>query len=301
MQHSSNYGAEPASIWSLAGRFRKFIATVVIAFTGASIAAAFLSTPVYRATVVLLPAESGSSMAGLSSMLGDIGNIASLVGIGSSGDQNTIEAVALLRSRKFTESFIQQNKLLPVLYASQWDAETATWRKSWLSSEPTLYDGYRLFSRKIRRVSEDKKTGLVTLEIDWKDAVEGARWANDMVRRVNEDMRQRAIAESDASIALLTDELKSAPSLELQEAVARTIETHVKARALAKVRPDYAFRVIDPGKPADPDAFITPQRGLYVISGPLIGLMFGLFLVLSWDFIRRQQESARLLRDATRS
>ena len=302
MQHSTNQDrAELASIWDLAGRYRKFIASVLIAFTAASVAAAFLSTPVYRATVVLLPSDSGGSMAGIGAMLGDLGNFASLAGIGPAGDQNTVEAVALLKSRDFTESFIKERGLLPILYADQWDASNSTWRKGWRSSDPTLYDAYQLFSRKIRRVSEDKKTGLVTLEIDWKDAAEGALWANDMVRRVNESMRQRAIAESDASIELLAGELKSAPTLELQEAIARTMETHVKSRALAKVRPDYAFRVIDPGKPVGPDDFIRPQRGLYIISGPVIGLMFGLFLVLSWDFVRRQQGSAKVSKDGTGS
>jgi uncharacterized protein involved in exopolysaccharide biosynthesis len=292
---------EPAFIWELAQKYRLLVATVVITFTVLAAAAAFLTTPVYRATVVLLPAETGGSMAGVGAMLGELGGLASIAGIGAAGNQNTVEAVALLKSRDFTESFITELSLLPLLYSDQWDASTSKWRQGWRLSEPTLYDAYQYFSREVRRVSEDKKTGLVTLEIDWTDAAQGAAWANDMVRRINEDMRQRAIAESDASIKLLTDALKSASTLELQEAIARTIETHVKARALANVRTDYAFRVIDPGKPADPDDFIRPQRALYLVSGPIIGVMFSLFFVLSLDFIKRQQRSRTVLRDGTGS
>ena len=38
----------------------------------------------------------------------------------------------------------------------------------------------------MRRVSEDRKTGLVTLSIQWKDSVVAANWANAVVMRLNE-------------------------------------------------------------------------------------------------------------------
>ena len=67
----------------------------------------------------------------------------------------------------------------------------------------------------------------------------------------------------------------------LRDAIARTIETYIKSRTLSKVRPDYAFKVIDPGNPTGPKDFIRPQRALYLISGPVVGLLFALFVVIS--------------------
>ena len=254
------------------------VTIIVVAFSVSAATAAFVTTPVYRATVVALPADSQASMAGLGAALGSLGGgLASLVGLGSAQTQNTVEAVALLQSREFAEEFIRDHDLIPRLITWQW----------WWSPEPSLYQAYRVFDRKIRRVAEDKKTGLVTLEVDWTNAAEGAQWANELVRRVNESMRRRALAESDASIDLLTNELRAASTIELQGAIARTIESYVKTRALAKVRPDYAFRVIDPGKPAGPRDFIRPNRPLYVIGGFAIGLIVAAFVVVMLDALKR--------------
>lgn len=254
------------------------VTTIVVVFSVSAATAAFVTTPVFRATVVALPADSQASMAGLGAALGSLGGgLASLVGLGSAQTQNTVEAVALLQSREFAEEFIRDHDLIARLITRRW----------WWSPEPSLYEAYRVFDRKIRRVTEDKKTGLVTLEVDWTNAAEGAEWANELVRRVNESMRRRAVAESDASIDLLTNELRAASTIELQGAIARTIESYVKTRALAKVRPDYAFRVIDPAKSAGPRDFIRPNRPLYVIGGFALGLIVAAFVVVMLDALKR--------------
>jgi uncharacterized protein involved in exopolysaccharide biosynthesis len=262
------------------------VGTIVLVFAAASAAAAYLTTPVYRATVVVLPAESKSSMTNLEAAIGGMGGLGSLIGIGAGETKDTVEAVALLQSRDFAEAFIRDHGLVQRLFADRWDAKRSTWRASiWSRSEPTLYDAYRIFDRRIRHVSEDKKTGLITLQVDWTNPDEGAHWANEMIHRINEVMRQRVLSEADASIDLLTEDLKVAPTIELKDSIARTIETYVKSRALAKVRLDYAFRVIDSGKPAGPRDFIRPQRALYLSSGVVIGLVFAYFAVLARQFL----------------
>jgi LPS O-antigen subunit length determinant protein (WzzB/FepE family) len=259
---------------------RLLVGTIVLLFTAAAATAAYLTTPVYRATVVVFPAESRTSMVSLESALGGIGGLGSLVGIGAGETKDTVEAVALLQSRDFAEAFIRDHDLMRRLFANR------GWRASmWSRSEPTLYDAYRIFDRKIRHISEDRKTGLVTLQVDWTNADEGARWANEMIQLINALMRQRALSEADASIDLLTSELKAAPTVELRDAIARAIETSVKTRTLAKVRLDYAFRVIDSGKPAGPRDFIRPQRALYLSSGFIVGLVFAFLTVYTRQFL----------------
>jgi uncharacterized protein involved in exopolysaccharide biosynthesis len=257
---------------------RLLVGTIVLFFTAAAAVAAYLTTPVYRATVVVLPAESKNSMGSLEAALGGMGGLGSLVGLGPGYTKDTVEAVALLQSRDFAEAFIRDHDLMRRLFANRWAS-------TWSRSEPTLYDAYRLFDRKIRHISEDRKTGLVTLQVDWTNADEGARWANEMIHLINALMRQRALSEADASIDLLTSEMAAAPTVELREAIARAIETSVKARTLAKVRLDYAFRVVDSGKPAGPRDFIRPQRALYVSSGFIVGLVFAFLVVYARQFL----------------
>ena len=93
-------------------------------------------------------------------------------------------------------------------------------------------------------------------------------------------MRQRAIREANASIELLTAQLQTASQVELQQAISRGLETSIKQRALASVRTDYAFRPVDPAKPTDPDDYIRPKKTIYLIFGPLMGLMLGVTSVL---------------------
>ena len=44
-------------------------------------------------------------------------------------------------------------------------------------------------------VDEDKKSGLITLSITWKDPQVAANWANDLVKQLNEQLREQAIDE----------------------------------------------------------------------------------------------------------
>jgi uncharacterized protein involved in exopolysaccharide biosynthesis len=278
-------------VFQLVLSHRVLVIAIVLVFTIAAAAVAFLSKPIYRANAVVLPAESGSSM---ESALGGLGNLGTLVGLGTSDSHKTVEAIALLRSRDFAENFIRDHDLVHRIFADRWDSAHSMWRPGrWPSAEPSVYDAYQIFDRKIRHVSEDKKTGIVTLSVDWTDAAEGARWANEMIERANEVLRQRALREADASIELLTNELRTASNIELRDSIARTIDTYVKSRALTNVRPDYAFKVIDPGKPAGPKDFIRPQRSLYLISGPVVGLLFALFVVVSGQFLARQRTVTR--------
>lgn len=275
------------SVWAVLRNNKILVIGIVIAFTVAALAAAFLTRPVYRASVVLIPADAGDSPAGLGAMLGDLGGLATLAGLNLGGADITVEALATLRSRQFTEEFVEHNDLLPVLFANDWDAEAKSWRVTG-ADVPTLWDAYRLFDRKIRRAVEDKKTGLVTVEVDWTDRVAGADWANELVGKLNDVMRTRAIREADASVAYLQQELTKTDVVALQQAIYRLIETHIKRRTVATVRPEFAFRVLDPAVPRDPDDFIRPMRALYLVAGPVAGLLFAVFLVLAIDFLRRE-------------
>jgi uncharacterized protein involved in exopolysaccharide biosynthesis len=268
---------------------RWLVLAIFLVVTALAAAAAFLMTPVYRSTATLIAAnDSGAASAGLSSMLGDVGSLASLAGVNIGSDQSKVEAEALLQSRQFTESFIDDNQLLPELFADRWDIQRKSWILSWRHPQPpTLYDGFQLFDDEIRSITEDKKTGIVTLDIDWTDREEGARWANELVHRLNEAMRQRAIREAEASIDLLTTQLQAASQVELQQSISRGIESYIKQRTLASVRPEYAFRVIDPAKAPDADEFIRPSRSMYLVFGPLIGLMLAVLAILGLGALQR--------------
>lgn len=264
----------------------------ILAITAISIlgfsAAAFLIAPVYRAATVLVPASGDRSNLGnaLNSALGQLGGLASLAGVNmGTGDLNTEEALAVLHSREFIEKFIVEENLMPRLFADNWDPKTLKWKGS-PKDEPTLSRGYRRFTHGIFLVAQDKKTGLVTLEIDWTDADEAARWANELVERINAEMRGRAIAKSEASIGYLEKEMASTAAVETHMAESKLMETVVEKKMLANITNEYAFRVIDKATRPPRDEPIKPKKLLLLMAGPLVGFLFGVGVVLGYSTLR---------------
>jgi uncharacterized protein involved in exopolysaccharide biosynthesis len=271
-------------IWASIFARKWLVAGIVATFTIALTALAFVLPPVYRMTAVLIPAEPMEGSRDLSSMFDNIGGLAALAGLNFSRNTETTEAVAILHSRQFTEAFIRDQNLLPRLFPRSWDDASGKWKVA-PEKVPSLFEGYRKFDRKIRRVTEDKKNGLVILDIEWTDPKEGARWANELVDRVNAIMRQNALAESDASVKFLDREMTQTNVVSVQQAISRAIEFNVKRRALAATKPEYAFRIVDPAAPPDRDAFVRPQKALFLVAGLVIGSLFAVAVVVFLEYV----------------
>lgn len=272
---------------------RWWIIISLILFTTVFTTVAYTITPVYRASTILMPASSERGSGGvLGSALGQLGGLASLAGISvGSGDSETEEALAVLRSRQFTERFISDNNLLPKLFAKKWDAANKRWKVA-KKDQPTLAKANAYFAANIRTIAQDKKTGLVTLQIDWRDRNEAAAWANELVLRLNADMRARAIAKTDASVGYLEKELKATPLIGTQEAINRLIETQIKQRMLASVSQEYSFRVVDKAMAVDEDDPIKPKKILLLMAGPFFGGFLGIVLVLVTGVLKSEYENA---------
>jgi uncharacterized protein involved in exopolysaccharide biosynthesis len=266
-------------------RRRAWVIASVVLFTCAFGALWFFSRPVYRATLIMVPAGSeqnglGASLAG---SLGSIGGLASLAGFGLGVDAVETEAsLAVLRSREFTENFIREKGLMPLLFAEEWDAKAKRWKDP--SDPPSLARGYKTFDTAIRTVARDKRTGLVAMNIDWHDREQASEWANELVARLNSEMRARAIAKSTAAVGFLEQELQRTPLLGTQEAINRLIEAQIKQRMVANVTPEYAFRVVDRALVPDRTDKTWPKGSVLFPVGFLLGGIVGVIGVLlaSW-------------------
>jgi uncharacterized protein involved in exopolysaccharide biosynthesis len=257
-------------------------------------AAAFMITPVYRASMVMVPASNEvNDMGGaLSSAVGQFGGLAALAGINLGSGDTTEESLAVLRSREFTERFIVDFKLMPKLYPDQWDAEKGKWNVEG-KAQPTLARACKLFDSDIRQITRDKKTGLVSMRIDWTDPQEAAAWANALIARLNAEMRRRAIERSDASIAFLEKELASTTLVGMREAIPRLMEAQIKQRMLANVLQEYAFRVVDSAMVPDRSDRVRPNKQLLVAAGVLGGGTIGAMIALVLASFRQRAKGAR--------
>lgn len=263
---------------------KETIAAITLFVTLVALAIALLTPKTYRAETLLTPVteEKGG---GLSALAGQLGGLAGLAGIsiGGGGGGDKAVSLATLKSRALIEKFIADQNLLPLLFERKWDAETKSWKESDPDKVPDLQDGYDLFNKQILNVSEDKKSGLVTLAIEWKSAELAANWANELVRRANEYLRQKVLDETQKNLAYLDQQAQQTSILEVRQAIYKLMESELKKAMLAKGSEQYAFKVIDPAVVTKKK--IRPKRALIVSLGFLLGLFGSVFGVLVYNSV----------------
>lgn len=246
-------------------RLRYGLMVLLIAALGT--AYAFIATPRYRVEVTVIPALGGDAQGALGGLSGSLGGVAALAGLDLPGQVNKYEAIEYLESKDLAAKFIDENRLLGELFK----------KRAWCQRKtPTLGDGVRVFTKRIRDVSEDRRTGVVTLAITWPDRAQATQWANGLVARANQELRERTIAESKRSIAYLEHELETTVQVPVREGLYRLIESQLKIVMMASARHDYAFKVIDPARQPEPEDFAVPKRLLTIVGSLLAGCILAI-------------------------
>lgn len=273
------------SLW----RHRLLSVALIAIGVAASIVAALLMRPVYRAEAIVLPSSGESSLSSLGALASQFGGIASLVGMPMRTTDGRDEALGVLRSRHLIEKFVTERRLLPVLFPDQWEAESQNWRSD-IDRTPTLGDAELLFDRGLLQIREDIKSGLVTVRVEWFDRQLAADWANGLVEMANEELRVRTISEATSALQVLERELALAESVELRSALSRLIEAQIKTKTIATVTKEYAFKVIDPATAPDADKRARPTRTLIVLLGLIVSLLITALLAWSIDQIHARRK-----------
>ncbi|GAC1303586.1 MAG: Wzz/FepE/Etk N-terminal domain-containing protein [Steroidobacteraceae bacterium] len=257
------------------GRHIVIIGVCVVGFAVCAGLLASTLTPTYRAEVVVAPADTSSGLGGLGGQLGGLASLAG-INIGAGGSKKSDEAIEYLRSRTFTAGFIQRHELMPVLFAKKWDADRKQWRDA--ADAPTIAEGVGKFSKKVRQVAEDRRTGIVRVSVIWKDRVAAAQWANWLVAEADQALRERAIGEQNRSIDYLKAESARTSTVEIATAISKLMESELKNAMLARTRDAYAFQVLDPAVAPDPKDRESPNTLLIVVMGASFGFVAGLII-----------------------
>lgn len=275
-------------MFAILWRARLLIVIVTVACTGAASLTVWLFPKKYEALVVVAPVSSAATspqMAGVGALASQFGGLASLVGLSGTGDSKKSETLAVLQSEALTESYIETNNLLPVLYQKQWDAQTMQWKAGDPDDLPTLWKANLYFKKRIRKVTTEAKTGLVTLSITWQNPFVAAKWANDLVKLTNEYLRNKAIAESERNIAYLNSEASKTNILEARQAIFGILQTEINKIMLSRGNEEYALRVLDPA--VAPEKPISPQPLLWILAGTFGGFSVAVFAILAKSILQK--------------
>jgi uncharacterized protein involved in exopolysaccharide biosynthesis len=245
--------------------------TLLVGFAGVLYAA--LATTWYRAEVILSPAQDMASSgiaAQLASMAGEVG----LVAMG--GRVSQVEPIAILRSKSFARSFIEKQGISQLLLSQK--RASAMFDLGANDGSDDIRDAVSYFDKYVRSVSEDRRTGLVTLKVDWPDPVLASEWANLIAGEINRTVRDRALASAAQNIEYLTDQLRSTNIVSLEQSTQRMLEVETQKLMVARGNDEFAFRVIERADvPKDP---VRPRRLLLVFASVLLGGLLGTLLAL---------------------
>jgi hypothetical protein len=182
---------------------------------------------------------------------------------------------------------------LPAIFPRKWDSRTQSWTVA-ESRIPTSWKGYKYFIKKILDIDRDKKTGLVTVSIDWRNRAEGADWVNEIIERVNTEMRERSLRAAILATQYLEKEREETQLVETRSAINHLIESEIRQKMLASVTKEYVFRVVDRGLPADVHDILRPNRLLLVLLGVIGGaLVASIIELIRFDLRRSSIQDAR--------
>ena len=284
-------------LWS--GKIKIIVITAIFAVGSVFYA---LSIPnQYKATALLAPAQSDGG--GLSSALGQLGGLASLAGVNIGGGESSESQIAqeIMKSWSFVEKFISDNDLEVEVYAAEgwskgsdelyinqdaYDSESGEWLTEDSSGNvapPTSWQLFKRFSGMLS-VSEDRKSGLVSVSIEYYSPQLAKEWLDSYISAINEHMQARQVAKVSNNIDYLKAQIDKTSIAEMREVFYTIIEEQTKNKMVAEASPDYAFAAVSPSMV--PEKKSQPKRSLICILGTLLGGILSVLLVLVTHYIK---------------
>lgn len=185
-----------------------------------AIVVSLLLTPIFTAKTTLLPPQSGGG-GGAAAALAQLGGLAGLAGI-SAGGTTADTVVSMLKSRSAKDEIIDRFKLI-----ERYEAEMRQ-------------DVYLELDKRVR-VSSDKKSGLITIEVDDEDPAFAANMANAYYEVLKGLMTRVAVTEAQQRRVFFEEQFAKAKEdlgnaeVALKETQERTGLVELKSQAEATI------------------------------------------------------------------
>lgn len=119
-------------LWNVTWRGKWVIMAVTLLFAAGSVGYALMATEWYRAEVLLAPASDRTTLP----LGGQLGGLAAIAGVAPRGG-DVAEAIATLKSRELARAFIEDEGLLTVFFADEWDAQNERWLNDGVGTRAT--------------------------------------------------------------------------------------------------------------------------------------------------------------------
>ena len=260
---------------------------------------------IYESKAMLVPVNSSS---GISGALGSYSGLAGLAGISlpSGGDEgNSAKAIQKISSLSFFENNILPNIHLPDLMAvkswnsktntltfddSIYDTNSNTWIRDFSYPQqqiPSAQESFEVFKTAHLSLSEDKKSGFITLAIKHQSPFIAKQWVELVINQVNAFYRQKDKSESEKAVSYLNQQISITGLSEIKQVIAQLLQEETKKLTLIEANQYYVFDYIDP--PAVMEQKSEPKRAIICILSALLGGMLSILLVLIRHYVIKQK------------
>ncbi|MDD5247884.1 MAG: Wzz/FepE/Etk N-terminal domain-containing protein [Rhodocyclaceae bacterium] len=265
-------------LFTVLWRERRFIVAFSLGVAFVAAAFSFIPTPMFKAEVVT-QIKGSHAGAGMSALAG-LASAAGVLPAGAGGDETLVANTGTLQSKELMRDFVRSQKIEAALL----NEDGFSLSKFLGLSDEAPDSAKRLelarevFEKSVMSIEADKKSGLTTITIKWKDPKVAADWANGFIVMANNEVRGVSIDRARKNLESLHAELPKTAAVEVQQAIYNVIEDQVKTIMMATTQPEFAFQVIDPA--AAPVRRYWPKRGLIVILATLVAGMISVGVVL---------------------
>tara|TARA_B100000886_G_scaffold43548_1_gene26734 strand:+ start:1001 stop:1966 length:966 start_codon:yes stop_codon:yes gene_type:complete len=265
---------------------------------------------IYQSKALLAPVDVSSSLIG--GALSQYSGLAGLAGInlptGETGS-NSQKAIELISSLNFFEKYLMPKIFLPDLMAIEsWDDKnntiiyndsifqksTNSWVRDFTYPQkliPSAQESFEVFKSSILSISNDAKTGYVTLSIKHQSPLIAKQWVQIIVEEVNSFYRQKDKEQSEKAVIYLNEQIANTSYSEIRQVTASLLEKEIQKLTLIEANKDYVFEYVYP--PSVMEKRFEPNRRLIVILSFMLGVFISTVIVFFRHYFLKDRNALK--------
>ncbi len=240
-----------------------------------SLGIAYFSTPIFTAKTTIIPPSQGNNSGGTAAaLLGQLGGLGALAGVSGSIKMPTDQYLAYLGSNTLRDQLIVQFKLMD-------------------RYQVKYHEDLRKILSSISKITADKKSGFISIEVSDKDPEFASNLANGYVSALSQMMGKMAFEDAKSRRQLLEQQLndateKSYRSPFVREAIIQSVVREYESAIMDQKKDRPYIQQVDVAEV--PERKSKPNRTLIaVVTAVVTGFCLLIFVFVRNAFLNAKE------------
>lgn len=261
---------------------------------------------VYAVQMQVTPVLGSSDQA--SSRSSALSSLAQLTGMNPTANQSASQFrlyIDSLHSRDLADDLAKNTDLMKVIFSSDWDEQSKTWREPepsfielvkggilqllgareqpWQPPNGARLQAFLAESGHLEIIQDMKRPYLVTIEFDSSDPQFAIRLLNAVNQAADDHLRKKALLQATLYIDYLSKELNTVTVAEHRQAIMQALSEQEKFRMSASSAAPYAADLFD--RPWASLTRLSPRPSKAFPSAILMGFLVGAAIILALKYL----------------